>query len=136
MQLSEADILRSLEAVDGQRIVAPHGAQLTAYLQLLFFGNRGQSLTDFVLQDLGVTRHYPYLLDREHRLFSCRDALEEWLACAAASDHHFELLQAAEPEQLPLLAEQVLAMTLRFAVECKTLVPPVQLTGQGPGTTG
>jgi len=119
LQLSEADILRSLEAVDGQRIVAPHGAQLTGYLQLLFFGNRGQNLTDFVLQDLGVTRHYPYLLNREHRLFSCRDALEEWLAYAEASDRHFELLQAAEPEQLPLLAEQVLALTPRFASSAK-----------------
>ncbi len=43
-------------------------------LQLLFFGNRRQSLTDFVLQDLGVTRYYPYQLNREHRLFSCREA--------------------------------------------------------------
>jgi len=119
LQLREEDILQALAAVDGQRIIAPHGAELTAYLQLLFFGNRGQSLTDFVLQDLGVTRHYPYLLDREHRLFSCRDALEEWLACAAASDRHFEALDAGEPEQLPLLAEQVLTMTLRFPSSAK-----------------
>ena len=103
---------------------------------MLFFGNRRQSLTDFVLQDLGVTRHYPYLLDREHRLFSCRDALEEWLACAAASDHHFELLQAAEPEQLPLLAEQVLAMTPRFPSSAKRWYRLCNCTGQGPGTTG
>lgn len=119
LQLSDADILLWLQTVDGQRIVAPQGAQLTGYLQLLFFGNRGQSLTDFVLQDIGVTRHYPYLMDREHRLFSCRDALEEWLTCAAASDHHFELLQADEAEQLPLLAEQVLAMDLRFPSSTK-----------------
>jgi hypothetical protein len=119
LQLSAEELLQAIETVDGQRIVAPHGAELTGHLQLLFFGNRGQSLTDFVLRDLGVTRYYPYTMDREYRLFTCRDALEEWLACAAASDRHFEMLDAGEPEQLPLLAEQVLGMSLRFPSSTK-----------------
>jgi VRR-NUC domain len=117
--LEDEELLRSLRMIDTQRIVAPRGAELTHYLQLLFFGNRGQSLTDFVLQDLGVTRYYPYILDREHRLFSCREALDEWLACAAASDSHFELLETGDAEQLPLLAEQVLAINLRYASSTK-----------------
>lgn len=114
LRLSDADVLQALHTVDEQRIVAPRCVELTQYLQLLFFGNRRQSLTDFVLQDIGVIRYYPYPLDRAQRLFACRDAVEEWLACATAADLHFELLEAGEPEQLPALAEQVLGMTVRF----------------------
>jgi len=39
-------------------------------MQLLFFGNHYQGMTDFVLSDLGVARYYPYRLDRSRRLFS------------------------------------------------------------------
>jgi len=137
LQLTQTHILRALASVDEQRIVAPCGAELTGYLQLLFFGNRLQSLTDFVLQDLGLTRYYPYALDREHRLFSCREALEEWLACADAGDRHFELLEAGESEQLPPLAEQVLAMDIRFPSStrrwhrlCNTLARDLERLGE------
>ncbi|MEZ5501777.1 MAG: VRR-NUC domain-containing protein [Halioglobus sp.] len=107
--------LQALGAIDGQRIVAPRGTELVQFLQLLFFGNRRQGLTDFVLQELGVTRYYPYPLDRAHRLFPCRQACEEYLACAALRDRHYELLDAGEPDMLPLLAAQVLATDIRFA---------------------
>ncbi len=115
LRLSAEECRRALAAVDDQRIVAPCGAELTQRLQLLFFGNRWQSLTEFVLQDLGVTRYFPYPLDREHRLFTCREALEEWLACAAAADEHVALLEAGEPEQLSRLARRVLDMPIQFA---------------------
>ena len=111
--------LHALKVIDPQRIVAPHGTELTAHLQLLFFGNRRQSLTDFVLQDLGLTRYYPYPLDREHRLFSCREALEEYVACATLSDTHYALLESGEQAQLPALAAQLLPVDIRFASSAK-----------------
>lgn len=115
MKLDTDNTLSALAAIDNQRIVAPQGAEITDYLQLLFFGNRQQSLTDFVLQDLGVTRYYPYPLDREHRLFCQREALEEYVACAALSDTHYTLLEAGEQQQLTVLAAQLLPMTIQFA---------------------
>lgn len=115
MQLGTDEVLSALDALDSQRIVAPRGVELTDYLQLLFFGNRQQSLTDFVLQDLGLTRYYPYALNREHRLFSCREALEEYVACAAMSDTHYALLDAGEAQKLPALAAQLMSMTVHFA---------------------
>lgn len=114
LRLGAQETLQALGTVDRMRIVAPRGVELAEYLRLLFFGNRHQSLTDFVLQDLGITRYYPYALEREHRLFACREALDEWLDCATASDDHYLLLDAGEFEQLPALAERVLAMEIRF----------------------
>lgn len=99
---------------DGARIVAPAGAELVALLQLLFFGNRRQGLAEFVLQDLGVLRYYPYSLSRAQRQFPCRAALDEYLACAALGDRREEALAGGEPGDLLALAGEVLAMTVRF----------------------
>ncbi|MCB1690950.1 MAG: VRR-NUC domain-containing protein [Halioglobus sp.] len=115
LQLREDVTLAALCTLDSQRIVAPRGVELTEYLQLLFFGNRQQSLTDFVLQDLGLTRYYPYPLDPEHRLFASREALEEYVTCATLGDTHYTLLEAGEQEALPALAAQLLPMNPRFA---------------------
>ena len=114
LQLDEDDTRAALATVDDQRIIAPLGAALTEYLQLLFFGNRRQSLTDFVLQDLGLTHYFPYPLDRAHRLFCSREALDEYVACATLSDAHYTLLEAGEYEQLPALAAALAGMDIRY----------------------
>ncbi len=108
------DTLPALAHFDGQRIIAPCGVELLQRMQLLFFGNLHQSMTDFVLQDIGMTRYFPYTLDRQHRLFANRDAVDEYLACAAVSEAHYALLEAGEPQMLPPLAMQVLQMQWRF----------------------
>lgn len=115
LQLSAQEVLQAVAKFEPQRIVAPCGATLTQQLQLLFFGNRHQSLTDFILQDLGLTRYYPYHLDREHRLFSCRAALQEYMDCVALADSHYALLEAGEQAQLPALATQLLSMDICYA---------------------
>ncbi len=115
LSLDEQKLLQTLRGCDSQRLIAPLGAELVANLQILFFGNRHQSLTDFVLEDLGVTRYFSYQLDRNHRLFSNRDAFEEYLFCAALSDEHRVLLEAGQRDRLPELAEQALALNIRFA---------------------
>jgi len=73
LALHDDEIMRLLETIDGERIVAPCALAEVDLLQLLFFGNRRQSLTEFVLSDLGVARYYPYPLDRQHRLFPHRE---------------------------------------------------------------
>ncbi|CAA0099743.1 Fanconi-associated nuclease 1 [Halioglobus japonicus] len=115
LQLDADETLAALTTIDDQRIIAPRGVELTEHLQLLFFGNRRQSLTDFVLQDLGLTRYYPYPLDRAHRLFCSREALQEYVACANLSDAHYTLLDAGEYEQLPELAAELATMTIQYA---------------------
>ena len=114
LALGDKEILQAIAAFEDARIIAPAAMERVQNLQILFFGNRRQSLTEFVLQDLGVTRYYPYTLNREHRLFSCRAALDEYLDCAALSDGHYELLEQQEQTQLPALAEEVLARVISF----------------------
>jgi hypothetical protein len=74
-------------------------------LLLLFFGNSYQSLTDFVLQDLGLFRYENYQIDHQHRLFNSRDELEQYQQLVALRDaldgeHTAETLQQLA-EQLP-----------------------------------
>ena len=114
LALDDAQTLALLRRVDAQRIVAPAHGELIDTLQLLFFGNRRQDLTDFVLEDLGVTRHYPYALDQAGRLFADRAALDEYQACAALSDAHYELVELGLADQLPALAGKVAEVEVNY----------------------
>jgi hypothetical protein len=114
LALEDSELMGLLEAIDSERIIAPRGLVEVALFQLLFFGNRHQSLTEFVLSDLGVARYYCYPLDRQHRLFRHRDAVEEYLACAELSDYWYELREGEDASNLPQLAVQVLALEIRF----------------------
>ncbi len=120
-ELLEAIVLLSLEPAElldrvgkpaGERILVPGGSETVALLQLLYFGNRRQNLTDFVLSDLGVARYYPYPLDRDQRMFATRAALEEYLFCEQLSDGFYELAVSEEGDeagQLLELAQQMLS---------------------------
>lgn len=43
---------------------------------LLFFGNTGQGLSEFIMEDIGVLRYEPYLLTDDDRLFSDRNVVD------------------------------------------------------------
>lgn len=62
--------------------------------QLLFFGDCQQSLTTFVLRDLGVFRFEAVPLCRETRQFADREALERCLRLLALGDEVAELGRA------------------------------------------
>jgi hypothetical protein len=48
--------------------------------QMLFFGNLNQSMTDFVLSDLGLYQYEDYLIDPEHRPYRDRAEIQQhWL---------------------------------------------------------
>lgn len=54
--------------------------------RLLFFGDRRQDLTTFVMRDLGVHRYEPIELCRETRLFADRSSLTRYLDLTAMHD--------------------------------------------------
>lgn len=114
LSLDAKDYLRLAGAVDSGRIITPCGLVEVEVLQLLFFGNRHQGLTDFVLSDLGVARYYPYQLDRQHRLFDSREAVEEYLACAQLSDSWYELRELGEPVDMLALATSMTGLSPAF----------------------
>ena len=128
-----------LSAVDDSRVIAPCGLAEVALFQLLFFGNRRQGLTDFVLSDLGVARYYPYVLDRQHRLFVQRAAVEEYLACATLGDCWYELREGGDAESLVAFARELAGQQVQFPLQPGALAPPVQWHGAGyraPGGMG
>ncbi|NQY01775.1 MAG: VRR-NUC domain-containing protein [Halieaceae bacterium] len=88
-ELTQADLARRCVAYDETVIVAPSWTEHVALLQLLFFGNRRQDLTEFVLSDLGVMRYVQYPLDRAHRLFPSREAVEEYLLIGECADTYW-----------------------------------------------
>jgi hypothetical protein len=115
LALDDRDHLRLAAQADPGRIIAPLGVAEVELLQVLFFGNRRQSLTDFVLSDLGVARYYPYRLDRRHRLFPRREAVDEYLACAALADSWYELREIGEARDLVELAAGLADLTVQHA---------------------
>jgi FAN1, HTH domain/VRR-NUC domain len=111
LDLSAGEILQLIVASKEQRIVQPQHAGFIELLQLLFFGNRHQDITEFVLQDLGVVNYFPYEVDKSRRQFSCREAINDYTAYAALADEHRRLIEGDCASELPELAESVLSTT-------------------------
>ncbi len=107
LSLDASQLLQQCDIPAVERVVAPLGLEHVQLLQLLFFGNRHQSLTEFVLSDLGLATYYPYPLDPDYRLFPQRQALDEYLVCAAFSDTRVELCDAGDLDGLLALADDI-----------------------------
>lgn len=107
LPLAPGEAQRRLAGAD--QLVAPAAAEVVEVLQLLFFGNRRQGLTDFVLSDLGVARYYPYALDRSQRLFAERAALDEYRQVGRLADAAWLLREAGDAAGLGELAGLLLA---------------------------
>ncbi len=74
--------------------------------QMLFFGNLNQSMTDFVLNDLGLNQFESYPIDPEHRPY--RDSIEiqqHWLLYQLQA--LFELADSSDCKQLRELVRMI-----------------------------
>ncbi|MEP4148928.1 MAG: VRR-NUC domain-containing protein [Halioglobus sp.] len=114
ISVQELEGLPLLLALDGQRVVAPAHVPIVELMQLLFFGNRHQGLTDFVLSDLGVARYFNYRLDRSHRLFPGRNELEEFLYCAERADQWLRVKEEGDVSSMLELADELMAEPPRY----------------------
>jgi hypothetical protein len=65
-----------------------------------FFGNRFQSLTEFVLQDLGMITYEKYTIDKKSRLFSNRLDFEHSLILGQLSEESFLAVEADEMDTI------------------------------------
>ena len=70
--------------------------------RLLFFGDRHQDLTTFVLRDLGVHRYERVDLSRDTRQFADRETLRLYLDLAAANDEIGTVFPKRVAEREPL----------------------------------
>lgn len=109
-----AQLLQLLCEPRGEHVFAVTGHQQVALLQLLFFGNQRQSLTEFVLSDLGISRYYPYTLDRQQRLFAHRAAVDEYRDCGELADIYFQLRELGDAQGMAQLAAVLLEVEPRY----------------------
>jgi hypothetical protein len=116
LPMDEAQHLQHMSEAIGDELRAPVCVEHIELLQLLFFGNRHQSLTDFVLSDLGLACHYPYALNPENRLFPCREALQEYLNCCELQDAFYQFLEVDDEQGLAGVALLMLEAEIGFAV--------------------
>ncbi len=117
LDLEEDQHLDLIKSVLNDSIRAPVDVAHLDLFQLLFFGNRHQSLTDFVLSDLGLANYYPYTLNPQHRLFPCREALEEYLYCCELQDLFYQFLEL--DDGLVDVAGLMLEVDCRFEVSAQ-----------------
>lgn len=114
LDLEADELFDRLSGVDEAPVLRILGESVVGLLQLLFFGNGHQGLTDFVLSDLGVAIYYPYPLDRAHRLFSCRAALDEYIVIGQFSETFHQLCDVADSEGITVLAQEMLLQEVGF----------------------
>lgn len=114
LDFSSTQLLDTLCGGVGACLLRICGSDTVALLQLLFFGNTRQSLTDFVLSDLGLANYFPYQLDRQVRLFESRAAVEEYIDCGLFSDRYFALIDSGDPEGVNALALEMLEVNISF----------------------
>ena len=90
------------------RLIQPQHWLTLRRLQLLYFGNEYQSLTDFVLSDLGLFQYEDYPLGKANRWFEHSAELEQHLLIGELKSAVFEAREAGDVETLVELAEPIL----------------------------
>jgi len=137
LALPPAELFTLVSEATGDSFIAPLGGEVLALLELLFFGNRRQGLTDFLLSDLGVASYFPYRIDTEQRFFVSRAAVREYLACGEIADQHYQWQEIREPNALTLLAQQLLSVTFEYPSSarrwqrlCNRIARDLERTGQ------
>ncbi len=108
--MTDAAVLCHVCGDTGERVIAPTGLAQVELLQLLFFGNRRQSLTDFVLSDIGVAKYYPYALDRQYRLFNERAAVDDYLQSGYLTDAFDTFREAGDGDAIVGLARELVTV--------------------------
>ncbi len=101
-----ADRARELAAVD--RLVELRQIEIFALLRVVFFGNRHQDQTAFVLVDLEVSSYEDYPVSQDAPRFPTRADLDGFLAAAARWDEGFEHATEGELDALVTLGQRAL----------------------------
>lgn len=94
-------------------------------LVVLFFGNRRQTLSEFVKQDLGLVRFESYALDESARTFSSRAELEQYLSWGRRWDEVSDWVRQKEAERVreaALEADGLLKMNVPSARYVRRIV--------------
>jgi len=99
-----SDAVQQLQAAD--QWISIQGHDVYSWFLLCFFGNRYQDISEFVMRDLGVTRYYPYALDKTNRAFTHREQIDAHLLYYESAAM-YEHLDNNNPDALLQLAHSL-----------------------------
>jgi hypothetical protein len=91
-------------------IITPNDYDCLRRFQLLYFGNERQTLTDFILDDLGVAMYERYKLDTKNRLFNTQQDIQHFLQISDWNSEFYLLQEAKNWDSLKDFAEQCLKL--------------------------
>jgi len=92
------------------QIICPADYDSYRRLQLLYFGNEHQNLTEFVLEDLGLFKYEKHLLSRKNRLFNDTEDIDTIIQINDLASEFYLMNDAREWDELPILASTALAL--------------------------
>lgn len=119
LERHDPGVLRRAVARRTRGVLRPLGLDVLLVVRLLFFGNLGQSWSEFVVRDLGIVRYEPYPLRRELRLFAERAAVDHTLELRLTRRLVADLLDARALDSAVELAEGVRVDVQRWHPQAK-----------------
>lgn len=93
-------------------IVSPLDYNSLRRIQLLFFGNDHQDITEFILEDLGLFRYETMSLDKASRLFDSTDTINQYLLLNDLRSEFYLMNDARDYTNLPCLVQQAMTISL------------------------
>ncbi len=93
-------------------VITPCHYETVRRLQLMYFGNARQDLTEFILEDLGLFKYEQYRLDKSNRLFNRAEDIEQLIALQDLSADFYLLNDSKDWSNLNILAEAAEALVL------------------------
>ncbi|MDN3650663.1 VRR-NUC domain-containing protein [Reinekea marina] len=100
-----------------ETIITPCDYDCLRRFQLLYFGNERQTLTDFILENLGVAQYEKYPLDSQNRFFQCTEDIDTYLELSNLSSEFYLINEAKNWSLLNDFAEQCLSLTVSDALK-------------------
>lgn len=91
-----------------EQIVSPTDYDIYRRFQLYYFGSERQTLTDFILEDIGLFKYERYPLERDNRLFNDKNEIDLTIEINDLATEFYLLNEAKDWQHLPQLAIQAL----------------------------
>lgn len=89
------------------RVIRPLCLEIVGIYKLLFFGNRHQDFTEFVLHELGISPFESYVVHPEDRYFDDRRVLEQTLHLYALDELAREAVEAGDAREMHAAASAI-----------------------------
>lgn len=119
-KIRKSDLLEQSYAVDeiksctdwgvNRAIIQPTNYDTYRRLQLLYFGNEQQTLTEFILEDIGLFRYESYSIDRDNRLFTTAKDVDTTIAINDLAIEFSEMNQSKDWQSIEALASKILQL--------------------------